>query len=53
LRIGWRIGPAAKVIEVADRVVKAYDDIGMRASYSYALRDQVRRLRAAGPASST
>ena len=39
---GWRIGPAAKVIEVADRVLKAYDDIGMRVSYSYALRDQNR-----------
>ena len=39
---GWRIGPAAKVIEVAGRVLKAYDDIGMRVSYSYALRDQNR-----------
>ena len=36
------IGPAAKVIEVADRVLKAYEDIGMRVSYSYALRDQNR-----------
>src|SRR5216683_5711183 len=34
---GWRIGPAARVIEVADRILKAYDDIGMRVSYSYAL----------------
>jgi cytosine/adenosine deaminase-related metal-dependent hydrolase len=39
---GWRIGPAARVIEVADRSLKAYDDIGMRVSYSYALRDQNR-----------
>ena len=39
---GSRIGPAAQVIEVADRVLKAYDDIGMRVSYSYALRDQNR-----------
>jgi cytosine/adenosine deaminase-related metal-dependent hydrolase len=39
---GWRIGPAARVIEVADRVLKAYDDIGMRVSYSHALRDQNR-----------
>jgi 5-methylthioadenosine/S-adenosylhomocysteine deaminase len=39
---GWRIGPAARVIEVADRILKAYDDIGMRVSYSYALRDQNR-----------
>ena len=39
---GWRIGPAARVIEVADRILKAYADIGMRVSYSYALRDQNR-----------
>jgi len=25
---GWRIAPAARVIEVADRILKAYDDIG-------------------------
>jgi 5-methylthioadenosine/S-adenosylhomocysteine deaminase len=39
---GWRMGPAARVIEVADRILKAYDDIGMRVSYSYAVRDQNR-----------
>jgi len=39
---GSRIGPAARVIEVADRILKAYEDIGMRVSYSYALRDQNR-----------
>src|SRR5712664_271363 len=39
---GWRIGPAARVIGVAERILKAYDDIGMRVSYSYALRDQNR-----------
>ena len=39
---GWRIGPASRVIEVADRILKAYDDVGMRVSYSYALRDQNR-----------
>ena len=39
---GWRIGPAARVIQVADRILKAYDDVGMRVSYSYALRDQNR-----------
>jgi len=39
---GWRIAPAARVISVADRILKAYDDIGMRVSYSYALRDQNR-----------
>jgi 5-methylthioadenosine/S-adenosylhomocysteine deaminase len=39
---GWRIGPAARVIEVADRILKAYGDVGMRVSYSFALRDQNR-----------
>jgi len=39
---GWRIAPAARVIGVAERILKAYDDIGMRVSYSYALRDQNR-----------
>jgi len=39
---GWRVGPASRVIAVADRILKAYDDIGMRVSYSFALRDQNR-----------
>src|SRR5712692_3318960 len=39
---GWRIGPAARVLGVAERILAAYDDIGMRVSYSYALRDQNR-----------
>ena len=39
---GVRLGPAARVIAAAERVLKAYDDIGMRVSYSYALRDQNR-----------
>jgi cytosine/adenosine deaminase-related metal-dependent hydrolase len=39
---GVRLGPAAKVLDAAGRVLKAYDDIGMRVSYSYALRDQNR-----------
>jgi len=39
---GWRIAPATRVIEVADRILEAYDDVGMRVSYSYALRDQNR-----------
>src|SRR2546428_11216398 len=39
---GWRLGPAARVIAVAERILKAYEDIGMRVSYSYALRDQNR-----------
>ena len=39
---GWRIGPAARVIAVADQILKAYQDLGMRVSYSFALRDQNR-----------
>src|SRR6185503_16746971 len=39
---GARVAPASRVIHMADRVLKAYDDIGMRVSYSYALRDQNR-----------
>jgi 5-methylthioadenosine/S-adenosylhomocysteine deaminase len=39
---GVRLGPAARVIGAAEQVLKAYDDIGMRVSYSYALRDQNR-----------
>src|SRR5207249_9471711 len=32
---GVRLGPAARVIGAAERVLKAYEDIGMRVSYSY------------------
>src|SRR5882724_2274328 len=39
---GWRIGPAARVVAVAERILQAYRDIGMRVSYSFALRDQNR-----------
>src|SRR2546425_4435005 len=39
---GWRVGPATRVIAVAERILKAYEDIGMRVSYSFALRDQNR-----------
>jgi 5-methylthioadenosine/S-adenosylhomocysteine deaminase len=39
---GVRIAPASRVLAAADRILKAYDDIGMRVSYSYALRDQNR-----------
>jgi 5-methylthioadenosine/S-adenosylhomocysteine deaminase len=39
---GGRIGPAARVTEVAERILRAYEDIGMRVSYSFALRDQNR-----------
>src|SRR5499427_3142020 len=39
---GARIAPASRVLETADQVLKVYEDIGMRVSYSYALRDQNR-----------
>ena len=39
---GWRGAPASRVAAVAARILKAYDDVGMRVSYSYALRDQNR-----------
>src|SRR5205823_4792640 len=39
---GTRIAPVSRVLEAAEQVLKAYDDIGMRVSYSYALRDQNR-----------
>jgi 5-methylthioadenosine/S-adenosylhomocysteine deaminase len=39
---GWRVAPASRVFAIAERIMKAYEDIGMRVSYSYALRDQNR-----------
>ena len=39
---GWRGAPASRVREVADRILEAYRDVGMRVSYSYMLRDQNR-----------
>jgi cytosine/adenosine deaminase-related metal-dependent hydrolase len=39
---GWRGAPASRVAGVAERILKAYDDVGMRVAYSYALRDQNR-----------
>jgi cytosine/adenosine deaminase-related metal-dependent hydrolase len=39
---GWRGAPAARVLGVAERILRAYADVGMRVSYSYALRDQNR-----------
>jgi 5-methylthioadenosine/S-adenosylhomocysteine deaminase len=39
---GWRGAPATRVFGVAERILKAYADVGMRVSYSYALRDQNR-----------
>src|SRR5207253_3268861 len=35
---GWRGGPAARVIERAERILRAYADVGMRVSYAYMLR---------------
>ncbi|HDR9101769.1 TPA: amidohydrolase family protein [Burkholderia vietnamiensis] len=37
---GWRPGPLPAVHDSATRVLDAYRDIGMRASYSFAVRDQ-------------
>src|SRR5262249_26797368 len=37
---GVRIAPVSRVLEATEQILKAYDDIGMRVSYSYALRDQ-------------
>jgi cytosine/adenosine deaminase-related metal-dependent hydrolase len=39
---GWRGSPAARVVEVAERILQAYTDLGMRVSYAYMLRDQNR-----------
>ncbi len=39
---GWRVGPISRVKAIAEQILKAYEDIGMRVSYSYALRDQNR-----------
>jgi 5-methylthioadenosine/S-adenosylhomocysteine deaminase len=39
---GVRIAPVSRVLEATEQILKAYDDIGMRVSYSYALRDQNR-----------
>jgi cytosine/adenosine deaminase-related metal-dependent hydrolase len=39
---GWRGAPVARVRAMADRILQAYRDVGMRVSYSYMLRDQNR-----------
>jgi cytosine/adenosine deaminase-related metal-dependent hydrolase len=39
---GWIPGKIDKVTAGANEVIRAYDDIGMRVSYSFALRDQNR-----------
>lgn len=39
---GWLPGPLPEVKALAEQVIRAYEDIGMRVSYCYALRDQNR-----------
>ncbi len=39
---GWAPGTLAEVEARSEQVIRAYEDIGMRASYCYALRDQNR-----------
>jgi cytosine/adenosine deaminase-related metal-dependent hydrolase len=35
---GWRVRPISRVSAIAEQILKAYQDIGMRVSYSYVLR---------------
>ncbi|MUL36214.1 amidohydrolase family protein [Gloeocapsopsis dulcis] len=37
---GWRPGPASTWFGIAEQVLQAYYDIGMRSSYCFAVRDQ-------------
>lgn len=39
---GWLPGPLEQVTAACDAVIRAYDDVGMRVSYCYAVRDQNR-----------
>ena len=39
---GWLPLPLSNIERIIGRIIDAYDDIGMRASYSYSLRDQNR-----------
>lgn len=39
---GWAPGPLKDVEARADEVIRAYEDVGMRVSYSFAVRDQNR-----------
>jgi 5-methylthioadenosine/S-adenosylhomocysteine deaminase len=39
---GWNPGPIDAIFDTAQEILRAYRDIGMRASYSYAVRDQNR-----------
>jgi len=37
---GWRPGPASTWLGIAEQVLQAYHDVGMRSSYCFAVRDQ-------------
>jgi cytosine/adenosine deaminase-related metal-dependent hydrolase len=37
---GWQPGPATNWVSVANEVIQAYQDLGMRSSYCFAVRDQ-------------
>lgn len=39
---GWLPGPLEQVTAACDAVIRAYEDVGMRVSYCYAVRDQNR-----------
>lgn len=39
---GWTPGPIERIFATAQKILRGYRDIGMRASYSYAVRDQNR-----------
>ncbi len=39
---GWLPGPLEQVTAASDEVIRAYEDVGMRVSYCYAIRDQNR-----------
>jgi cytosine/adenosine deaminase-related metal-dependent hydrolase len=39
---GWRGGSLTQLVHVAERILQAYSDIGMRVSYSFGVRDQNR-----------
>jgi cytosine/adenosine deaminase-related metal-dependent hydrolase len=41
---GWTAGPLEKIFGTATKILQAYRDIGMRASYSYAVREQNRLI---------
>ncbi len=41
---GWTPGPIDQIFGTAQQILRAYRDIGMRASYSYAVREQNRLI---------